>query len=238
MPHIVRLSAATFGLGVLFLLAVVEAHASVVVVDPAHMGNWAFANSDVNGTVGNNPTATTSMTVGPGAPPVGTGSARLATGNGAVGGDGAAILSNSGYAGILLSSITSLSYWTYDTANNGQQFPYLQLEVLTGNTYDQLFFEPPYQTPVSGNPSLPNQGSTVLDTWQSWNALTGGWWDNNGSCGSPGSGVVSLASCINSLGATTTIVNNFGTAGVFTGVGGLQFDVGFANPNNTFNGYV
>ena len=104
------------------------------------------------------------------------------------------MLSNSGYAGTALSSLTALSYSTYDTLNNGQQFPYLSLEIslgttIKGNSYDQLFFEPPYQTATTGNPSLPNQGATALNTWQSWNALTGGFWDNDGimGCGSPGS---------------------------------------------------
>ena len=117
------------------------------------------------------------MVTGPDTPPLGTGSANLATGNGVTGGEGAEILSNSGYAGTALSSLTALSYSTYDTLNNGQQFPYLSLEIslgttIKGNSYDQLFFEPPYQTATTGNPSLPNQGATALNTWQSWNALT------------------------------------------------------------------
>lgn len=168
------------------------------------------------------------MVTGPATPPLGVGSANLATGNGTTGGDGAEILSNTGYAGVALSSLTSLSYSTYDTLNNGQQFPYLQLEVkATNGTYDQLFFEPPYQTQA-----------TAMNTWQSWNALGGGWWDNNGTCGSPGdAGVVSLSACDAALGGAT-IVNSFGTVGVLDGVGGVNFDVGFASPSDQFNGNV
>ena len=212
-----------------------------VVVTPNSMGNWAFANADGSGAVGNNPGGSGGMVTGPATPPLGVGSANLATGNGTVFGDGAEILSNSAYAGTPLSSITALSYSTYVTLNNGSQFPYLQLEVETSSgTFDQLFFEPPYQTPSSGNASLPNQGATApvgSPAWQTWNALEGGWWDNNGTCGSQGAGVVSLSACSTALG-DPTIVNSFGTPGVLDGVGGLQFDVGFASPGDQFNGYV
>jgi hypothetical protein len=179
------------------------------------------------------------MVTGPGTPPLGTGSANLATGNGTTGGDGAEILSDTGYAGVALNSITALSYSTYDTQNNGQQFPYLQLEISTSNHgFDQLFFEPPYQTPGAGNPALPDQGATAMNTWQSWNAFTGGWWDNQGLCGSGGAGgVESLAACEANF-DNATIVNDFGTAGILDGVGGVQFDVGFASPSDQFNGNV
>src|SRR5271167_2061391 len=80
-------------------------HASVVLVTPSSMGNWSFANSDGNGLVGNNPTGSGAIVTGPATPPLGTGSANLATGNGTTGGDGAEILSNTGYAGVALSSL-------------------------------------------------------------------------------------------------------------------------------------
>lgn len=216
-----------------------QAMASTVLVTPSNMGSWAFANSDVNGTVANNPTGVGQMVTGPATPPLGTGSANIATGAGGAGGDGAEILSTTGYTGTLLSSLTALSYSTYDTLNNGQQFPYLQLEIATGlpdMPYDQLFFEPPYQTPSTGNPGLPDQGSTAMNVWQTWNALTGGWWDNDGLC-DPGTGVETLAACTSTF-INPTIVNTFGTPGVLDGVGGVQFDVGFANPGDEFNGYV
>lgn len=237
--RLIRSAGLTVGLTAVFALPATSVLANVVKITPNSMGNWAFANSDANGTVGNNPTGSGSMVTGPATPPLGVGSANLATGNGTVGGDGAEILSDTGYAGTLLSSLTSLSYSTYDTLNNGQQFPYLGLEIATGlvsTPYDQFFFEPPYQTPTTGNPSLPNQGATALNTWQSWNALTGGWWDNNGLC-SPGTGVELLAACTSTF-VNPTIVNSVGTPGVLDGVGGVQFAVGFAGPTDQFNGYV
>lgn len=209
-----------------------------VVISPAHMGDWAFVNSDENGTVGANPGATGAMVNGPATPPAGTGSANIATGNGTTGGDGASILANSGYAGTALTSITALSYSTYMVSNNGQQMPYLRLEVTYGGgLFDQLFFEPPYQTPTSGNASLPDQGDSVLNTWQTWDALAGGWWDNAGLCGGPGTNVVSFATCAATLG-DATIVNDRGVPGVLEGVGGVQFTVGFTSAGDISNGNV
>ena len=211
---------------------------NTVTVTPGNSDGWQFNNADVNGSVGNNPTGVGGFVLGPGTPPLGSGSAQLATGNGSSGGDGAEIISNGNYSGISLSSLTALTYSTYVTQNNGSQFPYIQLEIATGlsNTpYDQLFFEPPYQNGTYNN-LLPNQGNTQLDTWQSWNALTGGWWDNLGNC-NPGTGVKTLAACTSGF-VNPTIVNTFGSVGVLTGVGGLQIDTGFASPTDQFNGYV
>jgi len=222
-----------------------SASATTILVDPADMGTWSFANANSSGLVGANPYGSGGMVTGPATPPLGTGSANLATGNGTTGGQNAEILSTTGYNLTPLSSLTALSYSTYDTSNNGQQFPYLVLEVegTIGGVvnYDQLFFEPPYQSPSDNNPSLPNQGAPALDTWQTWNALEGGWWDNAGICG-PGSGVNTLADCTSEL-TNPEIVNAFGTGptlqpSVLGGVGGLQFNVGFATTNIIFNGYV
>ena len=238
MKLTLKLLTATFTLGMSVAVLPTGAAASVIDVTPSNMGSWAFSNADGNGVTGGNPTGSGSMVAGPGTAPLGIGSANLATGDGTVGGDGAELLSDTEFAGLALGSITSLSYSTYDTLNNGQQFPYLSLEVETpGGVYDQLFFEPPYQTPGAGNPSLPDQGATTIDTWQTWNALEGGWWDNSGTCGSGGSGVVSFSSCVTALN-DPTIVNSFGSAGVLDGVGGVQFAVGFASPSDQFNGYV
>lgn len=228
--------AASFG----FILAVASlpANATTVVVSPSSMGNWTFVNADGNGTVGANPGATGQMVNGPATPPAGTGSANLATGNGTTGGDGASILANSGYKGVALSSITALGYSTYVTANNGSQFPYLRLEVTYGaGLFDQLFFEPPYQTTTSGNPSLPNQAAILMNVWQTWDALSGGWWDNQSLCGTEGTGVSSFADCVAALG-NATIVNDRGVPGVLEGVGGVQLTVGFASPDDVFNGNV
>jgi hypothetical protein len=196
--------------------------AGTVVVSSSNLNNWSFDNRDVNGTVYT--PATGSFVTGPGSPPLGTGSANLAVGDGTAGGDGASELRNTSYAGTLLSSLTALSYSTYVSANNGSQAPYLRLYLSNG---DSIFFEPPYQQPSSGNSSLPDQGAVALNTWQTWNALSGGWWSNN--TGNAGTGVLALSAY---EGSGVTIVNRSDD------LGGVTFGVGFASPNDVFNGNV
>jgi hypothetical protein len=209
-----------------------------VIVSPSSMGSWAFDNRDVNGVVGVNPNSSGSIVTGPASPPLGTGSANLAAGNGTAGGggDGAEELRSTGFVGTKLSDLTALSYSTYATLNNGQQFPYLGLTInYTGGTTadDILFFEPPYQQTGTGNPGLPIQATPALNTWQTWDALAGGWCDNNGTlpC-SAGTGVESLSGCLGALFSTAVIVN------AASGLGGVRFDVGFANDNEQFNGNI
>ena len=212
-------------------LSPTSATAATVVVSPSSLGNWSFDNRDAGGTI--IPT-TGSLVNGPAAPPLGTGSANLKVGNGTTGGDGASELRNTGYAGIALNSITALSYSTYVTQNNGQQFPYLQLTFSTTGTGiadDKLYFEPPYQTPGTGNPALPNQGVTALNTWQSWNALAGGFYDDLDPNSGPGTGVKPLSYYL-ALYPLAKLTN------ATSGLGGIRFDVGFASPNDQFNGYV
>jgi len=176
---------------------------------------------------------------GPGTPPLGVGSLNLLAGNDSSGLNGSAQIYNQSYAGVLLSSLTALSYSTYVTSNNGQQFPYLVLNVAlndgSGN-YDQLFFEPPYQTPSTGNPSLPNQGATVMNQWQTWNALAGGWWDNGGLIGGPGTGVGSLSALLG-VDPNATIENAPNLFGPGADANGVTLQFGYASPG-LYNGYV
>ena len=207
--------------------------ADVQVVTPSNMGNWSFAVYDVNG----NPCpacGSASMVTGPGTPPLGVGSANLQTVVG--GGDGAAAIGYDGTAlnGLALEALTVLSYSTYDTANNLQQFPYLKLYISTtgGSTAnDALYFEPPYQTQSTGNPSLPDQGATAMGAWQTWNALEGGWWDDNGHF---------TAGAGNRLGSIADYLSLFPNATIVTGSTGfdLRLAVGYASAGQTFNGNV
>ena len=211
------------------------ARSATVNVTPASMGGWSFNSRDSSGAVNSDPGAVGAMVTGPATPPFGTGSANLAVGNGTLGGDGAEELSTAGLDGTKLSALTALTYSTYDTLNNGQQFPYLTLAIATGNVTfptDVLFFEPPYQTHATGNPSLPDQGATQMNTWQTWNALAGGWWDNNGVGGS-GTGVVSLSAFLAAYPDATISTDPFAAS-----LGGLGLNVGFASPTDQFNGYV
>jgi hypothetical protein len=163
---------------------------------------------------------------------LGVGSAELKTGDGTTGGDCSAELRNSAYAGVKLSNLTALSYWTYDSTNNGQQFPYLEVYVnWTGGTTvdDALFFEPPYQAPGTGGTDCAAQPATQMNTWQQWDALHGCWWSNDGTL-NPGASTGTLADYL-TVHPGSTIVNSS------TG-GGVHLVVGFASPGDQFNGYV
>jgi hypothetical protein len=215
------------------IFALTEASYGQVLVTPNNMGIWSFGTADSGGTPGGNSGDVAQMVAGPANPLLGTGSAELATAPGY--GDEASFISTNAYNGTPLADLTRLLYSTYDTANNGSQFPYIQLSVSTtgGSTADDiLFFEPPYQTPASGNPNLPNQGAPAMDTWQIWDAGVGGWWSDDGNAGlTPGSGVGSLASFEAEFPSATIEANPF--AG-----GGIELTVGYGAASDNFTGYV
>jgi hypothetical protein len=124
----------------LSLAAAMSAGASIVTVTPGNMNGWSFLTTDNNGNPAPGNGNTAQMVTGPSTPPLGTGSAQLATASGQ--GDTSSQIVTSQWNGTPLASLTSLSYSTYDTVNNGQQFPYLKISLDNG---DYLFFEPPYQ---------------------------------------------------------------------------------------------
>jgi hypothetical protein len=211
--------------------AVVSAATFVVVTHDGQHG-WHSRVTDGTGT----PDATygsVTFVTGPATPPRGVGSLRLQTT--ALKGDGSAQMRNTNYGGVLLSSLTELTYYAYLTTNfpNNQQFPYLSLNVNNtgGSTQDDiLFFEPPYQFPGAGDPSCAHQLPPVPATWQKWDALNGCWWDNNGELGSGGIFTQSLSVYI-TLHPGAVIVNP-------NTLGGLRVLVGFASAGDTFDGNV
>ena len=205
--------------------------ASVVVISRDGQQQW---HSRVTDDFGNpNPSyGSVTFVTGPAAPPRGIGSLRLQTNLGK--GDGSAQMRSTRYGGVLLTNLTELTYYAYSAMNNGQQFPFLSLDVTcsscVGGT-DRLFFEPPYQEPVTGNPTCPNQGPTIMATWQKWDARYGCWWDNNGELGFGGLlGVKPLSDFMNSH--PDARISNPG------GVGGLRLAVGFASPTDNFDGNI
>jgi hypothetical protein len=207
---------------------------------PVELHGWTLNSFDNNGAIVNNGPyfGTAAMATGPATPPLGIVSAHLATPAG--GGDGAAAIATEQFDGTLLSSITSLSYWTYDFTNNGQQFPYLAISINFNDpnnpnpSPDTLFFEPPYQQPSTGNPLLPDQGPTVQNTWQNWNAFIGGFWDNNGTAGAgTGGPPVEPLSAFVATYPLATIAN-----GGFPGLGGIAMQVGFGSSGETEDGNV
>jgi hypothetical protein len=165
------------------------------------------------------------MVLGPTTPPLGLGSANLQTGPG--GGTGEAKLDSSALNGLVLSSITALSYSTYDTLNNGQQFPYLKLYLTWAGGSDAVYFEPTYS---------PGQGAEALNTWQTWNALSGNFWDDDNKCTEGLANVCTLATLVSRLGVSADDIT---IDAVNPPDGdGLSLRVGGASPGNNFNGYV
>jgi hypothetical protein len=208
------------------------ASGSIVVVTQDGQHGWHSRITDGNGAPDASFGSVTFVT-GPGVPPRGNGSLRLLTNPGK--GDGSAQLRNTLYGGVKLADLSVLTYYAYSAMNNGQQFPFLALNVSNlgdTTTNDILFFEPPYQTPVSGGPfcAIPGEGATAMNTWQKWDALKGCWWDNNGELGFGGTSTSPISDYIAAHPAATIINTN--------AVGGLRLAVGFASFFDQFDGNV
>lgn len=205
--------------------------ATVVVVSHDGQHGWHSLVTDASGSPDPSAGSVTFVT-GPGTPPRGVGSLRLQTNLGR--GDGSAQMRNTNYGGTKLSALSELTYYAYSAVNNGQQFPFLSLDVLASTTatgHDRLFFEPPYQQPTTGNPTCPDQGPTISATWQKWDALNGCWWDNNGELGGGGLLGVQPLSAYIAAHPDAAIVN-------YTGLGGLRLAVGFASNTDNFDGNI
>src|SRR5207248_875506 len=60
-----------------------------------------------------------------------------------------------------------------------------------GATNDALFFEPTYQGGSYSGDTVPDQcpgneiPCAILNTWQTWDAASGGWWSDNDNTGGP-----------------------------------------------------
>ncbi len=205
-------------LGVIALSPIVASAlppSGTVVVSAAHMAGWTV---QLDSSTSDPTTASTAFVAGPGVAPNGAGSAALGVGSD---GDGGVQLRNPGYVGTPLSDVTVLAYSTYVSAYMGCQAPYLILSLDTtgdGLVDDALFFEPCYQSGTYGGDPVPAQGVPVLDTWQRWNALDGGWWAfNAGTFGPP---LTTISSYIGSH-PGTQIVNSL------NGAGGVRLAAGY-----------
>ena len=227
------------------LVSIMRAHAqtqncgSTVLVTDANMDGWT--DNSIGG-------ANVAFVNGPGQPPLGTGSAEFRVGPN---GDDAAQLRNASYEGTKLSQLTLLTYSTYVQDNLDGQAPYIILNVdldgdlTTTGDRDLLFFEPVYQS-ADFFPSNP-QGTVALNTWQTWDALNGGWWSVNGTAGAtPGTGVKPLSAIIAAFpnatiinttsGGGVRIVAGFGAGAWDDFVGNADaFKIGVSGCNTTYN---
>ncbi len=209
------------------------ASAKTVVVSPASMGNWETTTSD--------PLASVSFVTGPATPPIGLGSAQFV-----IPADGAhffRLRNPINFIGTLLSSVTALSYPTYQQNYTNGQAATLSFILSNG---DFLFFEPVYQTGLYSGDVVPNQcpGITfcaALNQWQTWDALAGGWWDNNGFNGSnSGPPLFTLASFIaanSSLTITSVRIKAGDGAGAWDNFVGAadNFTIGIDGVSTTYN---
>jgi hypothetical protein len=227
--------------------------AATIEVNQQNIGasGWEFKTFDNVGNVPNaDPAYQGTLVAGPATPPLGAGSARLQTG---VDGGGAVKLQTANFNGTKLSQITQLQYSTYVTTNNGgtpannAQAPYLQIALDRDNDNvadDALFFEPVYQTGTylpTAAPSvvIPDQrggdgNAPNIGTWETYDALAGGWWSNNGDdgAGSGGPPLTSLAHYMATYPDATIVSTASG--------GGFRVVAGFGGPTDwgQFDGNV
>jgi FG-GAP-like repeat/FG-GAP repeat len=188
-------------------------------VSPVNMQGWQIQTSS---------TATAAFVTGPKTPPIGIGSGELRVG---ADGDSGAQFRNPNFGGTMLNTLTELRYNTYVSNDStapaiGDQTPYIILNVdrdSNGTLDDLLFFEPEYQHGYTAN--VPDQGDNVLNTWQSWDALHGGWYGIDANTGDPtfaGAGAdVQLLSAYVSANPSAKIMNNN------AGGGGVRLVAGF-----------
>jgi hypothetical protein len=218
-----------------------------LVVTPSNSQGWVFtATTDTN--LATSPAAAAFLALGFETPPLGDGSVHLSPG---ADGNDSAQARHPGYAGTPLSNLTALSYSTFvEVDGSGGQAPYLILQVDTdgdAGIEDLLFFEPAYQS-AAFFPSNP-QGPLTTDTWQTWNALAGGWYSVFGTAGSgPGTNVVSFATLAAAL-PTGVLANSspsgLGAVRIVTGFGAGAWDnflgaadnftIGVSGSNTTYD---
>lgn len=166
----------------LVVLFAPSASAVVVPVTPGNTAGWQLNGPPTCNGPGLSSRAST-FTPGPGTPPLGTGSLTLTTG--AVPSSFVVDVNNT-FAGVRLSDITQLRYSTFITSAvslaTSQQAPrlYLNLDLNGDQTaFEQIVFEPRFQTGTHPGDVVPVQGPVVTGQWQTWDTLAGGWWDLN-----------------------------------------------------------
>lgn len=221
-------------LALLGFVAVPCVSAATITVTSSNPSGWTLYETGVYDNAPASNGGSANFVNGPGTPPLGTGSAHLQTGAGF--GDSSVQLRNDSWAGVLISSLTALSYSTYGSAWNGQQMTYLTLYLdLDGDgTYDsnfddRLHFEPDYSSAGAGNGNPSPQPAPVLGQWQEWNLLTGMWYSD--TLGGPGSNAITLGT-YTAANPTAQIVNPTGS------FGGIRITSGFASDTDNFNMYV
>ncbi len=215
-------------LALVFVLTSTMAFAatSTSVINPGNMQGWYFINDQTN-----TPTpGTGQMVLGPAGQPLGTGSAQLTTSS-STDGQILALYNPTKYGGVKLSSITSLSYWSYQSAGNPSSVTAISLQfdidlhVSSGaHGYQGRLIYEPYR----------NIASVPVGTWSQWDAINGGsgvWWFSHASSLTGGQ-------CSQSTPCTwSQILANYPDTGIWAADGGIVFKAG-SGWSGTFSGNV
>jgi hypothetical protein len=192
--------------------------------------NWVFYT---RGT-----TTSGAFVIGPSTAPFGVGSFNMQTPDGSAKG----YLFNFDYVGKSLSNIDAIAYDTYRTAGSDPQVAALNIEVdINGSApggFTTLVFEPIYNT---------SQGNITNDTWQHWNAFSGGnaiWWSSNSIPSAPNRDTFVSWSTIVAANPDAVILGGFGVnqgsgnGGLNSSVDGLTLGVSGTTTTYDFEPYV
>ena len=175
------------------------------VIQPGDLQGWGFS-SDMG-------TGSHYFMPGPDTPPLGTGSCQLQI----AGATDSYLLYKSGWGGVLLRDLSSLSYSTYhDPLALGEitELPYLVINI----DYDMTDEYTDYQGRLVYQPFKTPGNTPVKSAWQDWDTLAGNWW----ATGSPG---INLCPVSNPC-PWSTVISNFPNAGILTTTPGIGFKVG------------
>ncbi len=144
------------------------AGSGTVVVKPSSMNGWAVGPESGGALDGAG-----TLVAGPATPPIGSGSARLQINTAAAG-----WAFGAPFVGTPLGNFTALSYNTYrasaDAGNN------LAVSLQFNVDYDLTDSSFQYQSRIVFEPYNTFPGTVTQNTWQSWDALAGKWWQAAG----------------------------------------------------------
>jgi hypothetical protein len=169
-----------------------------------------------------NPNSTISVTGAVPMPPLGEGSVEFNSPTGSL-----ANFRSTSHHNTFLSSLTEFRYSTFIVnRGNSTDNAYVVLQIdRTGDGLedDRLLFEPRFQTGSYVTGIVPDQGPTLVNTWQTWDMLNAIWWLGPPPRPNPEMGGVyfSLASYISQY-PDAKIVNQF----IGGGTGGIRLNVG------------
>lgn len=198
-----------------------------IIVSDANMNGWVKNPAGL---------ATVKFVTPPSTPPLGTGSIQLASPDKSFG-----RLRDTTHSGTLLSDLTELSYSTYIEQRDStvdELFVVLLIDTDGDRKADNnLVFDPRYQTGRFIVGLFPNQGSTKIGTWQTWDLLHGGWFIGPVLADDPDHGgwFFSLQTYINRY-PNATIMNDAAKGGgsIRLSVGGPVFSKNFIGYGDNF----